>query len=106
MKAFKINDMTKGWFVGDFTPAALRTSAAEVAVKPYWAGDREARHHHKVATELTVIVTGEVRMNGATYRTGDIVLVEPGESTDFEAVTDTITVVVKVPSAAGDKYPG
>jgi quercetin dioxygenase-like cupin family protein len=98
--------MTKGWFVGDFAPTALRTTAAEVAVKTYRAGDREDRHHHKVATEITLILSGEVRMNGATYRTGDIVRIEPGESTDFEAVTDTTTVVVKVPSAAGDKYPG
>jgi quercetin dioxygenase-like cupin family protein len=99
-------DMTKGWFVGDFAPTALRTTAAEVAVKAYRAGDREDRHHHKVATEITLILSGEVRMNGTTYRGGDIVRIEPGESTDFEAVTDTTTVVVKVPSAAGDKYPG
>lgn len=106
MRLFKLDDMTKGWFVGDFAPTALRTPAAEVAVKPYKAGDREDRHHHKVATELTLIVTGEVRMSGTTYRTGDIVLIEPGESTDFEAVTDATTVVVKVPCVAGDKYPG
>lgn len=106
MTAFRLDEMTKGWFVGDFAPSAFRTGAAEVAVKAYKAGDREDRHHHKVATELTLVVAGEVRMNGAAYRAGDIVRVEPGESTDFEAVTDATTVVVKVPCAAGDKYPG
>ncbi len=106
MQLFQLAGMTKGWFVGDFAPAALRTAAAEVAVKVYRAGDHEDRHHHKVATEITLILAGEVRMNGTTYRSGDIVRIEPGESTDFEAVTDTTTVVVKVPSAAGDKYPG
>ena len=35
---------------------------------------------------------------------GDIVLIEPGEDTDFEALTDVTTVVVKTPSVAGDKY--
>jgi quercetin dioxygenase-like cupin family protein len=106
MRKARLADMTKGWFVGDFDPTALRTPAAEVAVKTYRAGDREDRHHHKVATELTVILSGEVRMNGQTFRDGDVVTIEPGESTDFEAVTDVTTVVVKVPSVAGDKYPG
>jgi quercetin dioxygenase-like cupin family protein len=103
---FRLDEMTKGWFVGAFAPTALRTDSAEVAVKTYKAGDRENRHHHKVATELTLILVGEVRMNGTTYRNGDIVRIEPGESTDFEAVTDVTTVVVKVPCVAGDKYPG
>lgn len=106
MTRFRLDDMTKGWFVGDFAPTVLRTQAAEVAVKTYRAGDREDRHHHRVATELTLIITGEVRMNGTPYVAGDIVRIDPGESTDFEAITDVTTVVVKVPSVAGDKYPG
>lgn len=106
MTVFKLVEMTKGWFAGAFAPTAFHTEAAEVAVKKYRAGDSEDRHHHKVATELTLVLSGEVRMNDATYREGDIIRIEPGESTDFEALTDVTTVVVKVPSMAGDKYPG
>jgi hypothetical protein len=32
------------------------------------------------------------------------VTIEPGEATDFTALTDTTTVVVKMPSVKGDKY--
>jgi hypothetical protein len=106
MDRFKLDDMTKGWFVGAFAPTAFHTEAAEVAVKKYSAGDREERHHHKVATELTLILEGRARMNGSTYGEGDIVMIRPGESTDFEALTDLVTVVVKVPGARDDKYPG
>ncbi len=106
MTVFRLDDMTKGWFVGDFVPTAYRTSAAEVAAKVYKSGDREDRHHHKIATELTLVLAGEVKLNGVTYLSGDIIRIEPGESTDFEAVTDATTVVVKVPCVAGDKYPG
>ncbi len=104
MKTFRLNDMTKGWFVGDFDPAVLRTDAAEVAVKSYDAGSFEPRHMHKIAPEVTLIVSGRVRMNAQEYSDGDIILIEPGEATDFEALTDTTTVVVKLPSVAGDKY--
>ena len=85
---------------------AVRTPAVEVGVKEYKAGDREAsRHLHKVATELTLIVSGRAVMCERAVGPGDIVTVEPGEATAFEAITDVTTVVVKLPSVAGDKYP-
>ena len=67
-------------------------------------GEKEAAHVHKVATELTMIVSGQVKMNGRVFAAGDIVVLKPGEATDFEALTDTTTTVVKLPSAKGDKY--
>lgn len=106
MQIFKQQDMIKGWFVGDFTPTALATQAAEVAVKVYAAGDSEARHYHKIAHEITMIQQGRVRMNQSEYSSGDIIVIAPGESTDFEALEDTTTVVVKVPGAINDKYMG
>ena len=63
-----------------------------------------ARHHHKVATELTVLVSGSARMAGRTLEAGEIVVVEPGESSDFEALTSATVVAVKIPGAPGDKY--
>ena len=106
MKSARLENMVKGWFVGDFEPTLLRSKDCEVAVKHYKAGDREDTHHHRVATEITLIVSGEVMMMGRKWGAGDIVLVEPGEATDFVALTDAVNVVVKTPSVAGDKYPG
>lgn len=104
MQIAKLEDMTGGWFVGDFEPTLVKTRDVEVAVKQYRAGDYEPRHFHKIATELTVIVTGEVEMNAVRYRTGDIVVIKPGESTDFRAISDTTTTVVKIPGVVNDKY--
>lgn len=106
MKRLQLTDMTRGWFVGDFQPTAFATQAAEVAVKSYQAGEREARHHHRVATEITLVQSGAVEMNGERFESGAIVIVAPGESTDFLALEDAVTVVVKVPGARDDKYPG
>ena len=105
MQHHRLADMVKGWFVGDFAPVAVRSPAVEVGVKEYKAGDAEAAHLHKVATELTVIVSGRAVMLGREWGPGDIVTIEPGEATAFEALTDVVTVVVKLPSVAGDKYP-
>lgn len=106
MKTGNLQDMVKGWFVGNFEPTILATDACEVAVKSYKAGDREDRHHHKVATEVTLILKGRVRMCGQEWGEGSIIVLEPGEATDFEALTDAVNVVVKTPGASNDKYLG
>ena len=96
--------MLKGWFIGDFEPSLYKTNEFEVAVKNYKAGDKEDFHHHKIALEFTVIILGEVKMSGKAHKQGDILKINPGTSTDFEAITDVITLVVKVPGAKNDKY--
>lgn len=105
MEKARLADMVKGWFVGNFEPTLLKTDAVEVAVKHYVAGDYEAWHFHKIATEITVIVAGEVEMNGVRHSAGDILVIPPGEGTDFRVLaTPTTTAVVKLPGATDDKY--
>jgi hypothetical protein len=104
MRHDRLEGMVKGWFVGDFSPTVLRSKDCEVAIKQYAAGAHEAAHYHAVATELTAIVSGRARMLGREWGPGDIVTVEPGEATDFTALTDVVTVVVKLPSAPDDKF--
>jgi len=104
MKQHRLEDMVGGWMVGDFEPVCIRTEACEVACKMYEANTGEAAHVHRIATELTLIASGRVTMNGRTYVGGDIIILEPGEPTDFFAHEPTVTVVVKMPSVRDDKY--
>lgn len=106
MKKYSLNAMVKGWFVGNFTPTLFKTNDVEVGVKKYLAGESESLHHHKIATEITVIISGRVRMNGIIYIQGDIIVIDPSEATDFEALEDSVTTVVKFPGANNDKYLG
>lgn len=103
---FRLEDMTRGWFVGDFNPSALKTQNCEVAIRNHPAGDFEETHYHKIATEITVILQGEVEMLGQRWKAGDIIVLKPGTATSFRAFTDTVTVVVKTPGATKDKYLG
>jgi len=99
-----MKNMIRGWFIGDFTPTAFSTDSCEVAFKKYKAGDYEEKHLHKIGTEITMVINGKVTMNGVEYKEGDIILIESGEATDFKALTDVRTIVVKVPGAKEDKY--
>jgi len=104
MDKTNLKHFTKGWFIGNFYPTLLNTNEFEVAIKRYNAGDYEQEHHHKIATEITVILEGEVEMNGVKYIKDDIITIQPNESTDFKCVTDVVTIVIKTPSVNNDKY--
>lgn len=104
MRRVKLGDMKGGWFIGDFEPTCLRTGGFEAACKTYTAGQSEDRHYHLVATEFTLVASGSVSMNGTIFGAGDVIIIDPGEAVTFTAVEDSITMVVKVPSVAGDKY--
>ncbi len=104
MKIAKLEEMVRGWLVGNFEPTLYKTTAVEVGVKEYAAGDHETWHFHKIATEITVIVTGRVKMNGRELTAGDIVVIEPGEGADFEVLENSITTVIKLPGTNNDKY--
>lgn len=104
MKVHALDDMFKGWFIGAFNPTLYHTDAVEVACKIYKKGESESAHHHKIATEFTLVVSGSIRMNESEFHAGSIVEILPGESVSFEALTDATTVVVKVPGAPNDKY--
>lgn len=104
IEQYRLEDMIKGWFVGNFEPSLFKTNDVEVGVKKYLAGDSEDTHYHKIATEFTVIIRGIVEMNGILYKENDIIKIKPGVTTNFKAVTDVVTVVVKLPGANNDKY--
>ena len=104
MDKVRTEDFVRGWFVGGFEPTLYKTTDVEVAIQKFKKGDKEASHCHKIATEITVIVQGKALMKGMVLSEGDIVKIYPGEYTDFEALEDTTTAVIKLPGALNDKY--
>jgi len=104
LEHFKLDNMIGGWFIGNFEPTLFKTEDFEVGVKQYKQGDTEEVHYHKIATEFTLVLNGSVEMSGQQYHHGDIIKAKPGVATNFIAITDVTTVVVKVPGATNDKY--
>ena len=104
MTKHKIDDFIRGWFVGGFEPTLFKTTDVEVAIQHFKKGDIEKSHCHKIAKEITAIVKGKARMDKMILSEGDIISIDPGTYTDFEALEDTTTVVIKLPGALNDKY--
>lgn len=104
LEKYNLDEMFKGWFIGNFEPSLFKTNDVEVGVKKYKKGEFENSHFHKIATEFTVVISGIVEMNDVQYGENDIIKINPGVCTNFKALTDVVTVVVKLPGANNDKY--
>jgi len=98
-----LSEYTNGWLLGNFSPAVIQTDDFEVCVKSFKAGDCEASHYQVIATEITVVLSGKVRMGEILLAEDEILVVEPGEVVDFEALTDCKVLGIKFPSLPEDK---
>lgn len=99
-----LKEFTGGWFIGNFIPTFFKTDQFEVAIKYYKSGDKEVAHFHKLSEEITVVINGKISMHSTEYNSGDIILTLKNESTNFEAIEDSTTCVIKIPSSKNDKY--
>lgn len=104
MEKNNLKKFIKGWFIGDFSPSLLQTKDFEISIKRYNKNDYEKAHYHKISTEYTIIIEGEVKMNGNVYSKDDIIIISPEESSDFLCLEDTVTCVIKTPSLKNDKF--
>jgi dTDP-4-dehydrorhamnose 3,5-epimerase-like enzyme len=103
MKLSRIEDTDRGWFVGNFTKAAFQTEACEVSYKFHTKGEHWPLHYQEKITEINLMVSGEMIMQGQKLVTGDIFIIYPYEIADPEFLTDCGIVCVKVPGIQNDK---
>ena len=105
MRKFKLSESgARGWFIGDFPEAVVRTRDFEVCWQGNTAGTKDRPHIHKIITEVQLITSGRMRINGVEFGPGDIYVSEPGEEYHAEYLEDTEVVAIKFPSIPDDKY--
>lgn len=103
MQLHRIDSFENGWFVGNFDPTLISSTDVEVAVKSYKVGETEPSHFQLTATEITVVINGKCRLGGHILGPGDVLVIDPLEPADFEALEDCIVVACKSPSLPNDK---
>jgi hypothetical protein len=105
MKKYKLSEAgARGWFVGDFPEAVVRTKDFEVCWQGNPAGHADTPHLHKIITEVQLITHGRMVINGEEFVPGDIYVSEPGEEYRAYYLEDTQVVAIKFPSIPDDKY--
>jgi mannose-6-phosphate isomerase-like protein (cupin superfamily) len=104
MTVAKHGDFKGGWMFGDFEPSLWKTKDFEVGIKTYQYGYVAEPHYHQEITEWTMVLNGEVEMNGQVFTIGDIITIWPNEIACFKSITDSMVLVVKTPSIPTDKH--
>lgn len=99
MKLHKLSNMIRGWMVGKFLPNVYEKDY-ELGFKYYQKGDYEKSHKHLLSEEVTIVLFGEVEMNGIQYTEGDIVIQEKDEFTDFKCLSDRAITAVYRPDGS------
>lgn len=97
MKLYKHSDMLRGWFVGGFQPTCHYTKDFEVQYREYDPGHTDD-HYHTVVTEVNLVVSGQLRIQGKLLSKGDIFVLDPYEISNPEFLEPTAIVCVKYPS--------
>lgn len=103
MKFYKFEDMVGGWFVGNFEPSALKTKF-EVCYKKHKKGEDWPSHYHKRATEINLLIKGQMLINGILINKGDIFVIEPNEIAVPSFLENCKLIVIKTVSDPKDKY--
>ncbi len=98
-----ISEFKNGWVVGDFNPAIWNNKDIEVAFHKHKIGDDLQSHFHIYSSEITVVVHGQIEVNGRNFEEGDIFIIEPYEVSIARVITDCKLIVIKSPSVPSDK---
>ena len=103
MKRYRFDDMKLGYFVGDFTPTAFRTTACEVAYKIHRAHEPWPKHYQRTATEINLLIHGMMKIGRTILHAGEIFVIAPKEAIQPIFLTRCEIICVKVPSDPTDK---
>lgn len=104
MKKLKLSESgDRGWFIGNFDRAVIRTDQFEVNWQTNLRG-HGTNHYHKIITEVQLVTRGRMLVNGQIFEAGDICVLEPGDISQIDYLEEVDTVAIKFPSVPDDKY--
>jgi hypothetical protein len=104
MLRYKLSECgDRGWFIGDFAKAAFPSKEFEICYQKN-PRTQTPSHIHKLAHEITLVISGRQICNGEIFAAGDICILEPGDVSQIEYLEETEVVTIKVPSVPSDKH--
>jgi len=104
MDVYKYEEFKDGWFVGGFEPTAYKTNNFEVCYKKHYKGEKWETHYHKIGTEINLLITGQMSIQGKILVGGDVFVIHPYEIADPVFLEDCVLIIVKTVSGIEDKF--
>lgn len=104
VKKNSLNNMTRGWLIGDFEPSILRTKDFEVAIMYHKKDEMWRPHVHNEITEYNVLLHGKMKMNNELIEKGDVFIIPKNMLTHAVFLDDCEVLCIKLPSVPSDKH--
>jgi NDP-sugar pyrophosphorylase family protein len=104
VKKSKLENMTRGWLIGNFEPSILKTDTFEVGYLKHHKGQIWPAHLHKEANEYNILIKGSLLINNEMINVGEIFVIPKGMLTSAKFLEDCEILCIKVPSNTKDKY--
>ena len=100
---FKLEQFTRGFFIGNFDPCIFKTKQFEVGFKHHRKDEDYPAHYQQIATEYNLLVHGRMAIGEEIFNDGDLFVIPPGEVVKPIFISDCQVVCIKVPSLPGDR---
>lgn len=102
-KIYKVEDMFRGWYVGNFEPSVYKTKDFEAGYLLHKKGEIWDAHYHEHMIEINLLVKGKMILNDIEINEGEIFKIDKNEIACPIFLEDCYIFVLKVPSVPGDK---
>jgi dTDP-glucose pyrophosphorylase len=100
---FKVEDMFRGWFMGNFEPTVFKHSGVEVGYLCHKKGEKWQTHYHNNIIEINLLVEGKMILNDIEINKNEIFKIDPKVIACPIFLEDCYIICIKVPYMVGDK---
>ena len=100
---FNINDMFRGWFIGNFEPAVLKNSGFEIGYLLHKQGEKWDTHYHNNIDEVNLLIKGKMILNDIEIRPNEIFVIKHKTIACPIFLEDCYIICIKIPFMVGDK---
>jgi dTDP-glucose pyrophosphorylase len=100
---YKLEDMFRGWYIGDFEPSVSKQSGFEVGYLLHKKGEKWQSHFHKNLNEVNLLVRGKMILNDIEIKENEIFVINKNIIASPIFLEDCYIICIKIPSMVGDK---
>ena len=98
-----IEEYMRGWLIGNFEPAIVKTRDYEIGILTHAAGEQWGFHYHQHCKEINILLSGHFLLNNIPISTGTVFIINKNVIACPKFLETCKILCIKIPSVPGDK---
>ena len=103
IQMYKIEDMFRGWFVGNFEPSVMKNTGFEIGYLFHKKGEKWLTHYHNNLIEVNLLIDGKMILNDLEINKNEIFVIDKKVLACPIFLEDCYIICIKIPQMVGDK---